>query len=41
MTAMKKRRFTEEQSLGLRRQAEALIQSKEACPTGGFSDATL
>ena len=38
---MKKSRFTDEQNIGLMRQAEAGISIKKVCRGGGFSDATF
>lgn len=38
---MKTCRFTEEQIIGLLRQAEAGMPDKDVCRSGGFSDATF
>ena len=41
MTETKRSRFTEEQTIGFIKKAEAGMQIKELCRKGGFSDATF
>jgi len=41
MTDLKISRFTDEQIIGILRQAEAGMPIKELCRKGGFSDAAL
>ena len=38
---MQKSRFTDEQIIGVQKQAEAGMPVKELCRSGGFSDATF
>jgi putative transposase len=41
MTDLKKSRLTEEQTIGVIKQAEAVMSIEELCRNGGFSDATF